>query len=194
MNGYASRARTRKYFIGAVLLFVFQLILGLVASINFLSRDISMAVAFPFDIVRALHINVMILWLLLGFIGGLYYILPAEIERDIKYPRLIDFQFWFLLLIGAGIILSEMFYTGRNWWLVEGREYVEAGRLWDILLTLVLLTVVYNVGATMLERKKKMNSPMVVLAAGTMGTILMYIYQARYGLTALWQPNISGGG
>jgi nitric oxide reductase subunit B len=175
MSGYPSRARTRKYFIGAVILFVFQLILGLVASINFLSRDILSAIAFPFDIIRALHINVMILWLLLGFIGGLYYLLPAEVERDIKYPRLIDFQFWFLLLIGAGIILSEMFYTGRNWWLVEGREYVEAGRLWDILLTLVLLTVAYNVGATIFERKKEMNSPMVVLAAGAMGTILMYI-------------------
>lgn len=68
-----------------------------------------------------------------------------------------------------------MFFTGRNWWLVEGREYVEAGRLWDILLTLGLLSVAYNMGATMLESKKKISSPMLVLAAGTMGAILMYV-------------------
>lgn len=173
MSGYPSRSKTGKYFIAAVLLFVFQMLLGVAASLNFLSRDITLP--FAFDIIRALHINVMVLWLLLGFIGGLYYLLPSEVGSDIKHPWLIDVQFWFLLFVGAGIILSEMFFTGRNWWLVEGREYVEAGRLWDILLTLVLLSVVYNVGATTLERKKKISSPMLVLAAGTMGAILMYI-------------------
>lgn len=173
MNGYPSRAKTGKYFVGAVLLFVFQMLLGVAASLNFLSRDILLP--FAFDITRALHINVMVLWLLLGFIGGLYYLLPAEVGRDIKHPWLIDLQFWFLVIVGTGIILSEMFFTGRNWWLVEGREYVEAGRFWDILLTLGLLSVVYNVGATMLERKKKISSPMLVLAAGAIGTILMYV-------------------
>ncbi|MDL5502439.1 MAG: cbb3-type cytochrome c oxidase subunit I, partial [Candidatus Methanoperedens sp.] len=97
-----------------------------------------------FDILKALHLNLMVLWLLLGFIGGLYYLLPVETERDIKHPHLIDIQFWFLLLIGIGIIISEIFFTGRNWWLVEGREYLEAGRFWDILLTVGLLSVVYN--------------------------------------------------
>ncbi|SNQ59571.1 cbb3-type cytochrome c oxidase subunit I [Candidatus Methanoperedens nitratireducens] len=173
MRGYPSRAKTGKYFIVAVLLFVFQMLLGVATSLYFLSRDIRLP--FAFDIIRALHINVMVLWLLLGFIGGLYYLLPAEVGRDIKYPWLIDVQFWFLLVVGAGIILSEMFFTGRNWWLVEGREYVEAGRLWDILLTLGLLSVAYNMGATMLESKKKISSPMLVLAAGTMGAILMYV-------------------
>lgn len=61
------------------------------------------------------------------------------------------------MIAGIGIIISELFFTGRNWWLVEGREYVEAGRAWDILLTLGLLTVVFNVGMTIRERKKEMS-------------------------------------
>lgn len=100
MRGYPSRAKTGKYFIVAVLLFVFQMLLGVATSLYFLSRDIRLP--FAFDIIRALHINVMVLWLLLGFIGGLYYLLPAEVGRDIKYPWLIDVQFWFLLVVGAG--------------------------------------------------------------------------------------------
>ncbi|NJD77022.1 MAG: hypothetical protein FIB08_07995 [Candidatus Methanoperedens sp.] len=175
MNGelYLSRAKTRKYFIAAVLLFVLQMILGLLMSIQMVSRNTNLL--FPFDIYKALHLNLMILWILLGFIGGLYYLLPGEVGRDIKHPRMIDFQFWFLILSGVGIIISEFFFTGANWWLVEGREYVEAGRFWDILLTIGLLTVVYNVGATVVGRKKEMSSPMIVLAWGAVGSILMYI-------------------
>lgn len=170
---YPSRVKTRKYFIGAILLLLFQMILGIAASTNFLSRDIALPISF--DILRALHLNAMVLWILLGFIGALYYLLPGEVGRDIKHPKLIDFQFWFLMLIGIGIILSEMFFTGKNWWLVEGREYIEAGRLWDILLTLGLLSVVYNVAMTIREGKNKMSSPMLVLSFGAVGSILMYI-------------------
>jgi len=174
MNEYPSRAKTRKYFLGAILLFVLQLILGLFLSIEFMFRG-AYLFSFPFDIYKSLHLNVMVLWLLLGFIGGLYYLLPPEVGRDIKYPRLIDLQFWFLLIAGIGIIISELFFTGRNWWLVEGREYLEAGRAWDILLTLGLLTVVFNVGMTIRERRKEMSSPILVLAMGAVGSILMYV-------------------
>ncbi len=174
MNEYPSMNRTGKYFITAILLFIFQMILGLIMSFDFIYRGSSNTTV-PFDILKSLHLNVMVLWLLLGFIGGLYFLLPKEVGRDIKYPKLIDFQFWFLLLIGTGIILSELFFTGRNWWLVEGREYVEAGRYWDILLTLGLLGVVYNVIITIRERKVQMSSPILVLAAGAVGSILMYI-------------------
>jgi len=174
MSEYPSRIKTRKYFITAVLLFVVQMLIGIVMSVDVLSRDRS-TTPLPFDILKALHLNLMVLWLLLGFVGGLYYLLPVETGRDIKHPKLIDIQFWLLLLIGIGIIISEIFFTGRNWWLVEGREYVEAGRLWDILLTAGLLTVVYNVIATMLESRNKLSSPILVLAAGTVGSVLMYV-------------------
>lgn len=173
MNKYPSIARTGKYFIAAILLFIFQMILGLIMSFDFVLRGMSDPV--PFDILKSLHLNVMILWLLLGFIGGFYFLLPNEVGRDVKHPALIDFQFWFLLLVGTGIIISELFFTGKNWWLVEGREYVEAGRLWDILLTAGLLSVVYNVGMTIHERKREMSSPILVLAAGAVGSILMYV-------------------
>ncbi len=175
MSEYPSKIKTRKYFIAAILLFIVQMLLGLVMSVDVLARDSSTNLPLTFDILKALHLNLMVLWLLLGFIGGLYYLLPVEAGRDILHPRLIDIQFWFLLLIGIGIIISEIFFTGRNWWLVEGREYLEAGRFWDILLTVGLLSVVYNVIATILDSKNKLSSPILVLAAGAIGSILMYV-------------------
>lgn len=80
MNEYPSRAKTRKYFLGAVLLFVLQLILGLFLSIEFMFRG-EYLFSIPFDIYKSLHLNVMVLWLLLGFIGGLYYLLPLKWEE-----------------------------------------------------------------------------------------------------------------
>lgn len=71
MTEYPSMNRTGKYFITAILLFLFQMILGLVMSFDFVLRGGSMPV--PFDILKSLHLNVMVLWLLLGFIGGLYF-------------------------------------------------------------------------------------------------------------------------
>jgi len=123
MNEYPSRAKTRKYFLAAVLLFVLQLILGIFLSIEFMFRG-EYLFSFPFDIYKSLHLNVMVLWLLLGFIGGLYYLLPPEVGRDIKYPRLIDFQFWFLMIAGIGIIISELSLPAETGCLLK------AGNIW----------------------------------------------------------------
>ena len=42
----------------------------------------------PFNIVRMLHTNSLIVWLLLGFMGATYFILPEEAEQEIYSPML----------------------------------------------------------------------------------------------------------
>ena len=37
----------------------------------------------PFSVVRMIHTNALIVWLLLGFFGSAYYLMPEETERDI---------------------------------------------------------------------------------------------------------------
>ena len=41
-----------------------------------------------------IHINALIVWLLLGFFGATYYLVPEEAERDIHSPMLAYVQFW----------------------------------------------------------------------------------------------------
>ena len=38
--------------------------------------------------VRMIHTNALIVWLLLGFFGAAYYLIPEESEREIWSPKL----------------------------------------------------------------------------------------------------------
>ena len=46
----------------------------------------------PFNIVRMIHTNALIVWLLLGFFGGTYYLLPEEAERELFSTKLAYIQ------------------------------------------------------------------------------------------------------
>ena len=43
---------------------------------------------FPFSTARAMHTNLLVLWLLLGFMGATFYLVPEEAERELAWPRL----------------------------------------------------------------------------------------------------------
>ena len=72
-------------------LFTVQVTLGLVMGWiyvdgNFLSEML------PFNIARMLHTNSLIVWLLLGFFGAAYFLIPEESEREIHSPMLAYLQ------------------------------------------------------------------------------------------------------
>ena len=75
------------YFVCAMALFVVQVLVGALAATvyavpNFLTEIL------PFNILRMIHTNALIVWLLLGFFGSAYYLIPEEAERDIESPML----------------------------------------------------------------------------------------------------------
>ena len=43
---------------------------------------------FPFSTARAMHTNLLVLWLLLGFMGATYYAVPEETKSELAWPRL----------------------------------------------------------------------------------------------------------
>ena len=80
---------------------------------NFLSELL------PFNIVRMIHTNALIVWLLLGFFGATYYLLPEEAERDIESPLLAYAQFWIFFGAAAVAVVGYLFRIH------EGREFLE---------------------------------------------------------------------
>ena len=77
---YASQKVALVYFAGAMALFVVQLLFGLLAAAvytmpNFLVETV------PFNILRMIHTNALVVWLLMGFFGAAYYLVPEEAER-----------------------------------------------------------------------------------------------------------------
>lgn len=44
------------------------------------------------------HTNALIVWLLMGFMGAAYYLVPEEAERELHSPRLALVTFWVFLV------------------------------------------------------------------------------------------------
>ena len=96
------------YFVVAMVLFAVQVTLGLVlgwiyVSPNFLSELL------PFNIARMLHTNSLIVWLLLGFFGAAYYLIPEESEREIHSVKIAYLQLAILVLGTAGVVVTYLF-------------------------------------------------------------------------------------
>ena len=72
---YPTQKIALTYFAGAMALFMAQMLFGLLAGLvyvwpNFLSELL------PFNIIRMIHVNALIVWLLLGFFGARVRNLP----------------------------------------------------------------------------------------------------------------------
>ena len=92
------------YFMSALALFGLQVIAGLTAgwvyvNPNFLSESL------PFSVLRMVHTNALVIWLILGFCGAAYFLLPEETETEIWSPTLAYAQLA-IFLIGTVCAVS----------------------------------------------------------------------------------------
>jgi nitric oxide reductase subunit B len=156
---YQSQRLALKYFTAAIVLFGIMVIAGLLASAQYVHMGFLFQVL-DFSITKTLHIDTMILWLLMGFMGCIYWFLPTELEREVEGIKLAELMFY--ILCAAIAIVSVVFifvqYGGANefslWFINQGRKYVEAPRWAAIGIVLVLLVFSYNIVATALKAKK----------------------------------------
>ncbi|WP_457601215.1 cbb3-type cytochrome c oxidase subunit I, partial [Hydrogenivirga sp.] len=91
---YESQKIALLYFSVAIVLFGAQLLFGLIAAYQFINPDFLYEVL-PFSVTRMLHINAMVVWLIMGFVGGIYWLLPSETGRDVVGAKLGKLA-WFL--------------------------------------------------------------------------------------------------
>jgi nitric oxide reductase subunit B len=68
---YASQRVARVYFTGALLLFAVQVTFGLLAGTVYVFPNF-LAELLPFSILRMVHTNALVVWLLMGFFGAAY--------------------------------------------------------------------------------------------------------------------------
>src|SRR5512141_2026046 len=102
MIEYKSQRVAYPYFVMALLLFGLQVLLGLWLAINYaFTLPQGLVDSFPFSTARAFHTNLLVLWLLLGFMGGTYFMVPEESKSEIFSPKLAYIQL--ALLVGTGV-------------------------------------------------------------------------------------------
>ena len=90
---YQSQLVSKQYFIAAIGLFVGQILFGVVMGMQYVVGDFLFP-EIPFNVARMVHTNLLIVWLLFGFMGAAYYLVPEESERELEMPWLANVTFW----------------------------------------------------------------------------------------------------
>ena len=178
---YASQSVSKYYFIAALALFTAQIVFGLALGLQYLLGDFLFPYI-PFNQARMVHTNLLIVWLLFGFQGAAYYMVPEESETELYSPKLAIALFWIFLVAGALTIvgylavpyakLAEL--TGNDILQTMGREFLEQPLPTKLGIVAVMLGFLFNITMTVLKGRK--TSISLVLMIGLWGLALLFLF------------------
>ncbi|MBY5940754.1 cbb3-type cytochrome c oxidase subunit I [Halomonas sp. DP5N14-9] len=144
---YETQKVAYAFFLVAMGLFALQLVFGIMAALVYVFPDF-LAQLMPFNIIRVSHTNLLIVWLLIGFMGCTYYLMPEEAEREIHSPMLAYLQLG--IFVVAGVAALVCYQLGIH----EGREFLEQPFFVKVLITVSFLIFLYNTSMTLLKGRK----------------------------------------
>ncbi len=178
---YQSQAVAKPYFIAAIGLFVGQILFGLIMGLQYVMGDFLFP-AIPFNVARMVHTNLLIVWLLFGFMGAAYYMIPEESERELFSPKLALITFWIFLVAGALTIVGYLTvpyatlakYTLNDLWPTMGREFLEQPLFTKLGIVVVALSMLFNITMTVLKGRK--TSISIVLLMGLWGLAVFFLF------------------
>jgi len=157
---YESQKIAQNFYAFAVILFLVQVLVGIIAAVQFIWPDFFIL---NFNTIRTLHINALVVWLLMGLMGATYYVVPEESQRELWSIPLAKFQFWATVIAVTAVVLGYI-WMGINpqantlvlgtQLLNEGREYIEAPRWADWLIALSVILFLVNNFMTMYTSKR----------------------------------------
>ena len=97
-----------KYFTAAIVLFVAQILFGLLAALQFIVPEFLFNVL-DFNVNRMVHINAMVVWMLYGFFGSVYWLVEDEAGVELVGAKLANLAFYVLTVAVAIVVLVYLF-------------------------------------------------------------------------------------
>lgn len=198
---YQSQRVALAYIYVALILFAVQVSMGLLIGFiyvepNFLSETL------PFNIGRMLHTNSLIVWLLTGFFGAAYFLIPEEAEREIHSVKAAYIQLAILVIGTAGVVVTYLFNLFEGNFLLgrEGREFLEQPRWVKIGIVIAALIFLWNASMTIMKGRKTVISS--ILMIGLWGLALLFLFafynpsnlaldkQAWWNVVHLWVEGV----
>lgn len=178
---YQSQAVAKPYFIAAIGLFVGQILFGIILGLQYVVGDFLFP-EIPFNVARMVHTNLLIVWLLFGFMGAAYYLVPEESETELHSPKLALLTFWVFLVAGALTVLGYLLVpyatlaemTGNALLPTMGREFLEQPTITKIGIVIVALAFIFNIGMTVLKGRKTVIT--LVLLLGLVGLAVFFLF------------------
>lgn len=164
---YHSQKVAYWFFAAAILLLSLQIVYGFIMGFAHMGYDGLHSVV-PFNTARAVHTNLLVVWLLLGFMGAAYYIIPEEAQQELVNVKLAYIQLISFLMVGVVAIVGYHL----NYW--EGRKFLEIPRPLDWLVVVNVLTFLGIILATLYKGKKRTTTSLV-LTMGLVFAALLYL-------------------
>jgi len=164
---YKSQKVAYWFFALSMLLLTLQLVYGLIMGFAHAGWD-GLHNFIPFNTARAVHTNLLVVWLLSGFMGAAYYIIPEESQHELVSVKLAYVQLISLALVGVAAIVGYHF----NWW--EGRKFLEIPRPLDYLVVVNVLLFLGIILLTLFKGKRKTTTALV-LSMGLLFAALLYL-------------------
>jgi nitric oxide reductase subunit B len=164
---YKSQKVAYWFFALSMLLLSLQIIYGFIMGFAHMGFD-NLHSVIPFNTARAVHTNLLVVWLLSGFMGAAYYIIPEESENELVSVKLAYAQLISLAIVGVIAIVGYHF----NYW--EGRKFLEIPRPLDYLVVVNVLTFLGIIVTTLFKGKKRTTTSLV-LTMGLVFAALLYL-------------------
>jgi len=164
---YKSQKVAYWFFALSMLLLVLQITYGFVMGFARIGFD-NLHEFIPFNTARAVHTNLLVVWLLSGFMGAAYYIIPEEAQRELVSVKLAYVQLISLALVGVTAIIGFHF----NMW--EGRKFLEIPRPLDYLVVVNVLLFLGLILTTLFKGKRQTTTALV-LSMGLLFAALLYL-------------------
>lgn len=164
---YKSQKVAYWFFATCMLLLSLQVIYGFIMGFAHMGYD-GLHSIIPFNTARAVHTNLLVMWLLVGFMGSAYYIIPEEAECDIISVKWAYIQLIAFVLVGVTAVIGFHF----NWW--EGRKFLEIPRPLDYLVVIDVLLFIGLIGGT-IWKGKRYTTTATVLFFGLLAAALLYL-------------------
>ena len=164
---YKSQKVAYWFFGLCMLLFTLQIVYGFIMGFARIGMD-GLHDIIPFNTARAVHTNLLVVWLLTGFMGAAYYIIPEEAQRELVNVKLAYVQLISLALVGVVAIVGYHF----NYW--EGRKFLEIPRELDYLVVVNVLLFLGLILVTLFKSKRSTTTALV-LTMGLVFAALLYL-------------------
>ncbi len=178
---YPSQRLAYPYLATVVVLFLIQVAYGLVIALQQVDPLFLQGIL-NFNVGRATHVNLAVLWVLTGVIGTLIFVGPLLGGRELVHGRLtrgLLVVIWALVAWNAFSLrfamLGEAGWAFGQPWLQEGLEYLEAGRLTDVLLWTGFVAAGYIV-LRVFPNVRQWNELHWALAIGLAGLVVFWLF------------------
>lgn len=164
---YRSQRIAYWYFVVALLLYGLQMAVGLLAAVKYIGPDPLLDVL-PFDVTKEMHTNLLIVWVLTGFMGAAYWVVPEESRTEIFSERLAYVQ------LVAWTLMGVVTLTGYALGWTAGNKLLEQPLPMKLVIVAVMFVFIYNLVMT-IRKAGRFTTTEGVLVAGLVASALFYL-------------------